>query len=323
MTRQPDGGRRQERSGRRSDRGSIAPVARANRSIGLIGLGAMGTPVATRLLLAGNSVVGFDVEADRLVTFERAGGTRAASVAEVVRTASMMITLLPSSSALAEVCDAVARAAEARDAPSEPDLVDLSTLGVQTKLAARDVLSGAGVDMLDGALSGTATQVAGGDLVVYVSGESSVVDRCEPTLRELGRRVHRLGDFGQATRTKLVANHLVAIHVAAAAEALLLARRSGLDLDATLEALIDGAGTSRMLEVRGPAMATGAFEPASMRLELFLKDLDLIDSLGRDAGSPMSLFSTAAGLYRGASASSRGRLDTASVFAWLEEVAQR
>jgi len=295
----------------------VSAEAGVPATVGLVGLGAMGQPVGERLLGAGYVVTGHDIDPDRRAAFAQVGGSAVGSVGEVVRSASTIVTLLPSAAALAGVADEVAAAGTPSASSSLPDLVDLSTLGLAAKESARDVLASRGVSMLDGALSGTAVQASSGDLVLYSSGDEAVHRRCEPILRAIGRSVHYLGNFGRATQTKLVANHLVAIHVAAAAEALLLARRSGLDLDTTIKVVGDGAGTSRMFELRGPMMAAGVYEPPSMRMELFLKDLDLIGAFSREVATPTPLFDAAAAIYRAAVAEGYGSKDTAAVSAWL------
>ena len=286
--------------------------------VGLIGLGAMGVPVAEHLIAAGHPVVGFDIASDRIDAFEVVGGLGAASVEEVATRSQAVLTLLPSPAALADVCDGLVAAADASDGP-RPDVIELSTLGYETKAGARQRLASAGILMLDAALSGTAVQAASGDLIVYVSGDRLTMKRCREVVASIGRAVHDLGAFGNATRTKLVANHLVAVHIAAAAEALLLAERCGLDPAAILGALTDGAGTSRMLEVRGPMMVSATYQPPSMRLELFLKDVALIESLGRGVASPTPLFDEAARFFRGAVEDGRAREDSSAVYAWLAE----
>jgi len=285
--------------------------------IGLVGVGAMGIQVAHRLLRAGSVVIGYDIDASRLTALEQLGGTPAGSVSDVARDASTIVTLLPSGDALTVVCDEIARALRPRPARGSV-LVELSTLGLATKRKARDLLAPAHVAMLDGALSGTAVQARSGDVVVYSSGDERLHRQCEPMLRLVGRSVYFLGEFGRATKTKLVANHLVAVHVAAAAEALLLARRSGLDPDTTIRAVADGAGMSRMLEIRGPMMAESMFEPPSMRMDLFLKDLDLIAAFSRAEASPTPMFDAAAELFERAVAEGYGAYDTAAVSAWLD-----
>jgi len=266
--------------------------------VGLVGLGAMGEPVARRLLAAGYPVVGFDVDPARVAALAAMGGTPASSVGAVARSAATILTLLPSAAALADVAVQVAAAREGKGEGSTGTLVELSTLGLADRQAAQQVLAMAGVGMIDAALSGTAVQAARGDLVVYASGDAASLAACGPVLEAIGRSVHRLGAFGSATITKLIANHLVAVHIAAAAEALQLARRSGLDPAVTLAALVDGAGTSRMLEVRGPMMVDQAYEPASMRVALFMKDIELIESLAQAVGTATPQFDAAAGLFR-------------------------
>ena len=107
---------------------------------------------------------------------------------------------------------------------------------------------------------------------------------------------------------KLIANLLVALHSAAAAEALTMARRTGLDPQIALEALADSAATSRMLEVRGPLIVKGEF-PAQMKLELFMKDLHLIQDAAREAGAPLPLTDVAEKLYAAAQAAGHGAED--------------
>ena len=297
------------------DTSATDPVAR----IGLIGLGSMGVPVAARLIAAGHAVSGYDLEEGRLAAFEDVGGTPSGSTASIARSARVILTLLPSEVALSEVCEELVAAVRAADIDEPPDVVELSTLGLAAKSAARDRLAAADITMLDCALSGTALQAALGDVVVYASGDSQALERCRPVLQGIGRAVHEVGEFGSAARTKLVSNLLIAVHIAAAAEALLLARRCGLDPGETLAAVADGAGTSRMLEVRGPLMVAAEFEPPSMRLELFMKDIDLIEAMSHAVGAPTPLFDAAADIYRASVARGRGGQDTAAVFAVLLE----
>ncbi|HEX9343139.1 MAG TPA: NAD-binding protein [Actinomycetota bacterium] len=112
---------------------------------------------------------------------------------------------------------------------------------------------------------------------------------------------------------------MVAVHNVAAAEALSLARRVGLDPAEVLPVLADGAGTSRMLELRGPLMVAGDYGDAAMRVELWLKDVGLIGAFAREHGAPTPLFDAAAPLYHAALAQGRGAQDTASVFAVLDQ----
>jgi L-threonate 2-dehydrogenase len=289
----------------------------SSEAVGVIGLGGMGSAAAAALLGAGYRVVGFDLDPVRQARFAADGGEPGGSPAAVVAEASVVLSLLPSAAALSSVCDNIL-AAPSRPASAGAVLAELSTFGRATKEDARDRLAHHGIAVLDCALSGTASQAARGDVVVYASGDRTAFARCVGVFDAVGRSVHYLGPFGAGVATKLVANHLVAVHIAAAAEARLMARRAGLDPDTTLAALIDGAATSRMLEVRGPLMTSGSYMPAAMRMELFLKDLGLIEAFADEVGAPLPLLGVVAAGFRDAVAGGMGSLDTAALFAWLE-----
>ena len=140
-------------------------------------------------------------------------------------------------------------------------------------------------------------------------------------LETFSRKVYFLGAFGNGSRVKFIANHLVTIHNVAAAEALLLAKLAGLDLDVVLQAVSDGAGTSRMLEVRRPVMIRGDFSDASMRMDTYQKDIDIIGAFARDLHCPLPLFAASAEFYRAALSQGLAAQDTASVFSVLARLA--
>jgi L-threonate 2-dehydrogenase len=125
--------------------------------------------------------------------------------------------------------------------------------------------------------------------------------------------VIQTGPFGNGSRLKLVANLLVAVHNAAAAEAIALATSCGLNPGLVLTALTSGSGSSRQLELRGPMMIERRYSPPAMRLELFDKDLKLIESLSRHSGASTPLFAASAELYAAAARAGHGAEDTASV----------
>jgi 3-hydroxyisobutyrate dehydrogenase-like beta-hydroxyacid dehydrogenase len=129
--------------------------------------------------------------------------------------------------------------------------------------------------------------------------------------------LRELGPFGNGTRIKLIANLLVAVHNCAAAEALVLARRAGLDAGLVYEAIKGGAGSSRMFEVRGPMMVAETYQPATMKIDVFDKDLGLIAAFAKETGSPTPLFDAAATLYAEALAGGHGKDDSAAVHAVL------
>ena len=287
--------------------------------VGVVGLGTMGGQIARHLLAAGYRVTGRDVVPDRAEALASMGATCADSAAEVAERADTVIVSLPTAAAFEEVIgghDGVAQVARPGLA-----IVETSTLPLAVKDRARRLLEDSGATLLDCPISGTGAQLRTKDVVVYASGDTAALARVEPVLAAFSRDWVDLGAFGNGTKLKLVANLLVAIHNAAAAEALLVAERAGLDPRAALAALTAGAGTSRMLEVRGPLMLEGAYGAATMRVRTFAKDLDIIAEFARGLSCPTPLFAAAAQVHLAALAQGHADDDTASVFAVLRLLA--
>ena len=130
-----------------------------------------------------------------------------------------------------------------------------------------------------------------------------------------------VGEFGTGSKMKFVANLLVAIHNVAAAEAFVLGRQAGLDPQRLYDLISQGAGTSRMFEVRGPMMVEGDYDKGSARLTLFMKDLDVIGAFARAVAAPVPLFSATLPLYTSGMAQGLQDLDPASVHAVLDRMA--
>ena len=280
--------------------------------VGLIGLGIMGSAISGCILRQGIDVLGFDVDPDKRAAHQARGGRVAANAADVAAECSNVISSLPHPTALAHtVSELVTRGDELH-----PDfrLVETSTLAISDKAKARDQLASVNRGMVDAPVSGTGQQATTGDLVIYLSGDTDDKAATVDILSLFSRAVYDVGSFGNGMRLKFVANHLVAIHNAAAAEALLLARSAGLDLDLTLRAITDGAGTSRMLEVRGPLMAAENFDQPTMTITNFMKDLGLIGDFSGATKSATPLFDVTRDLYQIAAQEGRGNQDTAAVF---------
>jgi 3-hydroxyisobutyrate dehydrogenase-like beta-hydroxyacid dehydrogenase len=183
------------------------------------------------------------------------------------------------------------------------------------------MLAARGVIVLDCPLSGTGAQARTGDLVVYASGNRAAYRRIVPVLEAFARAQYYVGAFGSGSKTKFVANLLVAIHNVASAEALVLAMKAGLDPAMVLKVVAAGVGSSRVLEVRGPMIVKGDYSRATMKLEVFRKDLAIIADFAREVGCPTPMFAATAPIYQSAIATGRGAEDTAAVTAVLERLA--
>ncbi len=288
------------------------PATARPARVGVAGLGAMGGSIAALVSAGGFEVIGYDPAPEAIAAAVTAGARPARSVGELATRAEVLIASLPAADALgALVADVVASPGGVQV------VVEASTLALEDKEDARERLAAAGVDLLDCPISGTAAQLRAGDAAVYASGEAASLRYCLPVLSSFARQVIDAGPFGNGTRLKLVANLLVAVHNVAAAEAIALAERSGLDPALALEALTSGAGSSRMLEVRGPMMLERSYRPAPMRVRLFAKDLQLIDAFARDCGARTPLLDASRPLYEAASRLGHDDSDTASVFETL------
>jgi len=273
--------------------------------------------MSANLMKAGYLVVGYDVLPSRCRAHARAGGVAAGSCRELGERAEVVICSLPSAAALQETAAALAaQPGAARIA------IETSTLPIAAKERARRVLDAAGITLLDCPLSGTGAQARVKDLVVYASGARAAYRRVGRVLDGFARAQYYVGPFGAGSKTKFVANLLVAIHNVAAAEALVLAMKGGLDPSTTLKVVADGAGSSRMLQVRGPMMVRGDYSKPTMKLDVWQKDMTVIAEFARQVGAPTPLFRASAPIYAAALAEGRGGEDTGAVCAVLEKVAK-
>jgi putative dehydrogenase len=287
------------------------------RTVGMIGLGIMGSAMAANLLKAGYQVIGYDVIASRRRAHARAAGIAVRSARDVGARAEIVICSLPSADALAKT------AAELATHPGRTRIaIETSTLPIAAKEQARRTLEVARLTLLDCPLSGTGAQARVKDLVVYASGARAAYRRVGPVLDGLARAHYYVGPFGAGSKTKYIANLLVAIHNVAAAEALVLAMKAGLDPATTLKVVADGAGNSRMLQVRGPMMVRGDYSKPTMKLDVWQKDMRIIGSFARQMGSPTPLFRATGPIYAAALAAGRGGEDTGAVCAVLEKMAK-
>ena len=288
---------------------------RKSERVGVVGLGIMGSAMAANLVKAKFAVLGYGLLPQRRAELKRAGGEVARSTQDLGGRATIVITSLPSAHALRDVASGLA--AEGRRGQI---VVETSTLSISDKERARALLARRGISLLDCPLSGTGAQARTKDLVVYASGTRSAYRRCIHVLEGFARAHYFIGPFGAGSKMKFVANLLVAIHNVSTAEALVLGRKAGLDANTMVKVLADGAGSSRMLQVRGPMMVKRNYSPAAMKVGIWQKDMQIIGEFARELGSPTPLFDATASIYDAAIAAGFAEQDTAAVCAVLERV---
>ena len=279
--------------------------------VGMLGLGNMGGAMAANLLKKGHKVMGYDPLESAKQAFTQAGG-QFAEVEEIAKQCPVIFLSLPSVKALEANLAMIVPVAKPGTI-----LVELSTLPVEDKLRLHDSLNGTGLIFLDAPLSGTGAQAKTGDLVVMLSGDEEACNKIVPVLKDFARRYDYLGEFGNGMKMKIAANLLVTIHNVAAAEGLLLATRLGLSAQQAWEVLIDGAGGSRMLQVRGPQMVAETFVPPTMTNKLYMKDVGLILDSVRTNGLCSPLFEAAVEVCKEA-AEQYPEEDTAAAYSVLK-----
>ena len=290
---------------------------KAAPAVGVVGLGIMGGAYSRHLLSAGFRVTGYDVLAARQAALRKLGGVPAASPAAVAHAAAIVITSLPSVDALDDAL--FGEQGVAAGAAKGGIVIEASTLPLAVKEKARKRLAGAGMTMLDCPVSGTGAQAAVKDIAVYASGERRAFTRCRPVFAGFARSAYYCGAFGTGSKLKFIANLLVTIHNLSTAEAMVLAERGGVDLDLVYRVIKDGAGTSRMFEVRGPLMVKRTYLPATMKVDVYQKDISIIKAYAKSLRCPTPLFTVSEAFYDEACAQGFTQHDTAVIHEVLRQ----
>ena len=282
-------------------------------TVGIIGLGIMGGGMARNLVAAGWNVLGFDTSAERLAELAADGVVPCTEVAMVAQGAEIILTSLPSAKACAATAIAIAESGAPRRV-----VIEASTLALPDKMFFHDTLKAAGHEPLDCPISGTGSQAAAKDLVIYASGDHDSIEALRPFYAAFTRAVHNVGAYSNGTKMKYVANLLVAINNVATAEAMVLGMKAGLDPQQINELIAGGAGNSRIWELRAPMMARNEYLPATMKIDIWQKDMDVIGHFASQLGVPTPTFSATIPIYAAAQAQGHGAEDTAAVCAVLE-----
>ena len=280
------------------------------RRVGIVGIGIMGTAMMRNLAKDGFEVVGYDIAE---------GAIPPASARDVAEKAEILITSLPSVDAFEQVMAGQGGIASSNG--TGQIVIDCSTLPIEAKTQGQVQLAAQGKILLDCPVSGTGAQAARKDLVVFGSGDKAAFERCREVLAGMSRAQKYVGAFGNGSRMKFIANHLVTIHNLAAAEAIVLGEMAGLEPALVFDVIADSAGSSRMFQIRGPMMVRGQYDEPTATMTTHLKDLDIIGKFAAELHCPTPLFTAAAQFYYAGVAQGRGGEDTGAVCAVMEELA--
>jgi 3-hydroxyisobutyrate dehydrogenase len=289
------------------------------RRIGFVGLGAMGSGMAARLVGAGLAVRGHDVSAGAVDAFVRAGGAPGRSPAEVAHDAELLALVV----ATAEQVDAVLFGPQgaATVLPAGATVALHSTVAPGYAVALGQRLATSGHLLLDAPISGGVARAAAGTLTVMASGPPAAFDAAGPALQAMAERVYRLGEApGAGSTVKMVNQLLAGVHIAVAAEAIALGTRAGADPRALFEVISNSAGNSWMFQNRVPHMLEGDQKPLSA-VEIFVKDLGIVLEAGKALRFPLPLAAAAHQQFLAAAAAGFGRADDSAVVKVYERLA--
>jgi 3-hydroxyisobutyrate dehydrogenase-like beta-hydroxyacid dehydrogenase len=292
-------------------------MAKKKGTVGIVGMGIMGGAFASNLVAAGYRVTGYDRNKKAIAAAKRAGVETVENAAIVAEAAPVILISLPRPDALHATVRDILRADT-----DHRVIVEMSTFKIADKEKAEKALRRAGHTMIDCPVSGTGAQAKARDLVFYASGDAGAIRRVTPMLESFGRHTYNVGKFGNGSRMKFVANLLVAINNVASAEAMVMGMKSGLPPQAIYDLIRGGAGNSRIFELRAPMMVKGRYDDATMKIDIWQKDMDVIADFARTLKVKTPLFSATEAIYQRAMRSGLGEQDTAAVCAVLEKMAR-
>jgi L-threonate 2-dehydrogenase len=279
--------------------------------IAVIGLGSMGFGMANSLQRAGFEVTGCDVSADLVARFVAVGGKGARTPAEAAKAAGIVICVVLNAAQTETVLFGKDGVVETM----AKDAVFVSSATMDPEVARRlaKQLESTGRHYLDAPISGGAQRAAQGELTILASGSQAAFAKARPALDAMAAKLYELGDAaGQGAAFKMINQLLAGVHIAAASEAITFAAKQGLDLQKVYDVITASAGNSWMFENRMPHVIAGDYKPRSA-VEIFVKDLGIVQDMARNARFPAPLASTALQMFLMASASGMGRDDDASV----------
>lgn len=283
-------------------------------TIGIVGLGQIGLPIATNLLAAGFRVAGY--RRSNPEAFVELGGIALASPAQVADASDYVLTCLPNEAAQIEVMDG--RQGLLNALQPGHTLIETGTYRRCFKLRLAERIEHRGARILEAEVSGSPLAVLQRRASLFLGGDEQLIEHCKPVLDAITSVQFRIGEFGSAVTMKLIANYLLTIHTVAAAEALNLGVKAGFSADKIIEMIRQSAGGSTMFASRAPIMASRKFQPAPGALVTFDKSLRMASELVEELGCASPLFSVAQSYFRRASDNGMENDDISAVIKLIE-----
>ena len=280
-------------------------------TVGLIGLGAMGSGMAQSLRRAGHAVHVFDVRREAAEAFAKDGGVACASLAELGAACDVVVSVVVN----AAQTEAVLFGPDGCAASMKPGSVFVmcSTVDPNWSVALEARLEGMGLRYIDAPISGGAAKAASGQMTMMTAGRPEAYAVAEPFLNAMAGKVYKLGDSaGAGSQVKIINQLLAGVHIAAAAEAMALGLREGVNAEALYEVITNSAGNSWMFENRMAHVLAGDYTPLSA-VDIFVKDLGIVLDVARASKFPLPLSSTAHQMFMQASTAGFAKEDDSAV----------
>ncbi|QPP05907.1 2-hydroxy-3-oxopropionate reductase [Streptomyces bathyalis] len=253
-----------------------------NTKIGFIGLGIMGTPMVRNLVSAGYAVTAFDLDPARVDQAVENGGSAASSIADAVRGADVVITMVPASPQVEQVV--LHEGGVLEHIRSGGLLIDMSSITPQTSVDVAKAAAAKGVDVLDAPVSGGEAGAVEGVLSIMVGGERETFEAALPVLEALGKTIVLCGPHGSGQTVKAANQLIVAVNIEAVAEAVVFLEKSGVDLPAALDVLAGGLAGSTVLNRKKESILAGDFRPG-FKIDLHHKDMGIVTDAARNVGA--------------------------------------
>lgn len=286
--------------------------------IGFIGLGIMGKPMSKNLIKAGYEVVCYNRSPKAVDEVAAAGGIKAGSIAELAAQCDIIITMLPNSPQVAEV--ALGEGGIADNAKPGTLVVDMSSIA---PLAARDIharLAQKKIKMLDAPVSGGEPKAIDGTLSVMVGGAQADFDLALPILKKMAASVVRVGEIGAGNVAKLANQVVVAVNIAAVAEAVTLAAKAGADPDLVYQAIRGGLAGSTVMDAKVPMMLDRNIKPG-FKVDLHIKDMGNVIDTGHGVGAPLPLAAMVMEMMQALKVDGLGDADHSALIRYYEKLA--
>ena len=285
------------------------------KTIGSIGLGAMGGSYAKFLIVDNYTVYGVDPDTQNAELFTSLGGVLLNNINDLIDKSDVIILSLPTVPIFKEVINEIEINGKSNELKI---LIDMNTISLNDKIETKNKLEKLNINMVDAPVSGTGAQAKVKDIVVMSSGDKTIVDECDDIFRSFSKQNIYVGEFGNGIKFKILANLLVTVHNTVTAEALLLGQKAGLEERMIYEVLNAGAATSVMLDKRMPLMINKNYEPATASMRIFLKDIDVITDYLKSNNLNSPTFEAAANLYNQSKENIPITYDTAAIYEQLK-----